>query len=185
MSHTSTLKFNVSLIALLAIVASAFALILIPFSPTRTVSCLRSEGAFTTSCLSESRATVHAQTIPKDPCERNPATGKLKSGKTFDENCGVFKPLGAETSIQQIIGKVIQALLGLTGLIALVMFITGGLRWMLAAGNQEAVSKAKKTITWAVLGLVMVFASYAIVNSVIKTLAPPPPPKNPSTTISE
>lgn len=153
MSQSSILKFNVSLGASLAIVAVTVALLLIPFSPTKITSCLHSGNARPTVCLSESR------------------TIAMAADDTFDEHSPTLKPLG-DVTIPQIIGKIIQSLIGFTGLIALVMFITGGFRWMLAAGNQEAIGKAKKTVTWAVLGLVMVFASYAIVNLVIGTLAP-------------
>ena len=78
-------------------------------------------------------------------------------------------PLGG-VSVPEIVGRVIQSVLGLAGVIALVMFIYGGVSWMTAQGNTEAVGKAKKTLAWAAIGLALIFASYAIATAVINTL---------------
>ena len=69
--------------------------------------------------------------------------------------------------IQNLIGTIIKAVLGVVGSLALVMFIYGGLLWMTAAGNTERVEKGKKTIVWAVLGLVVIFTSYALVKFIL------------------
>ena len=82
---------------------------------------------------------------------------------------GMPMPL-ANISIPTLVGRVIQYVLGLTGVIALVMFIYGGIVWMTASGNQEKVSEAKKTVVWATIGLIMIFGSYALVNFVISRL---------------
>lgn len=83
---------------------------------------------------------------------------------------GLDNPLPAIGSPTQLIGKVIFAVLGLTGAIALVMFIWGGLQWMTAAGNAEKVTKGRDTLMWAVLGLVIIFSSYAVLNAVLGIL---------------
>jgi len=83
---------------------------------------------------------------------------------------GIPQPLAGVT-VPGLIGMIIQRTLGFVGVIALVMFIYGGLTWMLASGNEEKIGSAKKTVIWAALGLVMVFASYLITNLVITTLA--------------
>ncbi|MCG2695469.1 pilin [Candidatus Parcubacteria bacterium] len=77
---------------------------------------------------------------------------------------------GNQTSkdIPVLIGQVISALLGIVGSIALVMFIYGGFTWMTAAGNSEQVAKGKNIIVWAAIGLVVIFASYALVRFVIQ-----------------
>lgn len=70
-------------------------------------------------------------------------------------------------SVAGVIGRVINALLGIVGALALLLFVWGGLTWMTAAGDSSKVDKAKKTITWAALGLLAIFASYTILNLVI------------------
>ena len=61
-----------------------------------------------------------------------------------------------------IIAAIIQALLGLVGVIFFIMIIYGGVAWMTAAGNPEKVGKAKKLIINAVIGLAIVTAAYSI-----------------------
>jgi hypothetical protein len=79
-------------------------------------------------------------------------------------------PLGETKSVPALIGKIIKASLGVVGSLALVMFIYGGFIWMLAAGNEQAVTKGKNVLTWAALGLVVIFASYSLVNFVIDSI---------------
>jgi len=95
------------------------------------------------------------------------------SGTADPAGCEVCltNPLtGDQTSkdIPVLIGQVIKAALGIVGSIALVMFIYGGFTWMTAAGNAEQITKGKNIIVWAAIGLVVIFASYSLVNFVIK-----------------
>jgi hypothetical protein len=47
------------------------------------------------------------------------------------------------------------------------MVIVGGLRYVLSGGDQAGVNSAKNTILYAIIGLVVAFAGYGIVNFVI------------------
>lgn len=77
---------------------------------------------------------------------------------------------GGVNSVQQLIGKVIEAVLGVVGSLALIMFIYGGITWMTAAGNEQSVTKGKNIVMWAALGLVVIFSSYALVKFVIQAI---------------
>jgi hypothetical protein len=85
-------------------------------------------------------------------------------------SAGITNPLGEGTTPQKLIGRIIEAALGIVGSIALVMFIYGGFTWMLAAGNAEAVSKGKNILIWSVIGLVIIFFSYALLQFVFTSL---------------
>lgn len=78
-------------------------------------------------------------------------------------------PLG-ETDIRLIIGRVISALLGISGAIALLMFVWGGMLWLTSGGNDTRIKKGKDTLLWATIGLVVIFTSYAIVRAIITAL---------------
>ena len=79
-------------------------------------------------------------------------------------------PLGDNNPTPQaLIGRIINAVLSIVGSIALAMFIYGGFTWMTAAGGAEKVQKGKDILIWAAIGLVVIFASYALVNFVIFT----------------
>ena len=61
-------------------------------------------------------------------------------------------------------------ILGIVGSLALVMFIYGGVTMLISAGNSEKVTKAKNIIIASVIGLVIVFFSYAIIRLVMDSL---------------
>lgn len=78
-------------------------------------------------------------------------------------------PIGRKAPTQ-IIGRAIKTVLGIIGAIALLMFVYGGLMWMTSGGSPEKIKKAQTTLVWAVLGLVVIFASYTLVDFIIERL---------------
>jgi hypothetical protein len=67
-------------------------------------------------------------------------------------------------SLPELVGTIIKGLMGIVGSITLVMIIYGGVLWMTARGNSEQTGKAQRTVVWAALGIVLIFASYALVS---------------------
>lgn len=61
-------------------------------------------------------------------------------------------------------------ILGIVGSLALLMFVYGGFILLTSAGSNEKVGEAKKTITAAVVGLVIVFGSAMIIKFVTSSL---------------
>jgi hypothetical protein len=60
--------------------------------------------------------------------------------------------------------------LGIAGSLALLAFIYGGVMFLISAGNTERVTKARTIIIGAVIGLIIVFASFMIINFIITGL---------------
>ena len=65
-----------------------------------------------------------------------------------------------------LVARVIKALLGILGSISLAMFVYSGILYMTDMGNSERAAKAKQILVWNSMGLVVIFASYAIVQMV-------------------
>jgi len=103
------------------------------------------------------------------PVTPSPANDAVVAPRAPSQAVSLDNPLGI-TDPSVLVGRIIFAILGLTGAIALVMFIWGGLQWMTAAGNAEKVTKGRDTLLWAVLGLVIIFSSYAILKAVLNIL---------------
>ena len=78
-------------------------------------------------------------------------------------------PLGT-SDINVIIGNVVQVLLGLSGSVALLMFIWGGLLWLTSAGRKDQVKKGRDTLIWAGVGLVVIFSAYIVLRTLITLL---------------
>ena len=81
----------------------------------------------------------------------------------------VAKPEGT-TSIPQLVGTIVKSVLGIVGSIALGMFVYGGFLMLASAGNAAMVKKGQDAMVWAVIGLAIIFASYALVTFVLKTI---------------
>lgn len=70
------------------------------------------------------------------------------------------------TDAASLLATVITWLLGFAGALAVVAIIYSGIMYMTAGGDQEKALKARKNLLWAILGVIIVFLSYAIVRSI-------------------
>ncbi len=98
----------------------------------------------------------------------NTVPGNYKSSIGETSPVKLPNPLGeGKDKPQELIGQVINAVLGIVGSIALAMFIFGGFTWMTASGNEQAITKGKDILVWATVGLIVIFTSYALVKFII------------------
>ena len=79
-------------------------------------------------------------------------------------------PAGTEGDFRVIVLTIIQYFLGFLGLLAVIMVIYGGVTYTSSAGNDEAVQKAKKIIMYSVIGIIVIFLAFALVNTVIASI---------------
>lgn len=91
----------------------------------------------------------------------------------FDPQGNIQKTTGLsnpEGGLKGTVVRIIQWALGFLGLAAAIFIIYGGFIWMTAAGNEEKVTQAKKILTSAVTGLVIVMLAWALVTFVVKSV---------------
>lgn len=81
------------------------------------------------------------------------------------DNCP--KDLFGDTGVFK---QVTNVILYIVGIIAVIMLIVGGIRYVLSGGDAKKVTDAKNTILYAIIGLVICFLAFAIVNFVINAL---------------
>lgn len=67
-------------------------------------------------------------------------------------------------TMQQVINTVIGTMLFIVGLLAVIMLIYGGIRYVTSHGDKAQVTAAKETIMYAVVGLVVAIAAFAVVQ---------------------
>ncbi len=80
-------------------------------------------------------------------------------------NGTLFGPTGIFTSI-------VNTALFVIGAIAVLMLIYGGIRYTISGGDEKAITVAKNTILYAVVGIVVAVLAYAIINFVLSSLMP-------------
>lgn len=70
-------------------------------------------------------------------------------------------------SVREFVINVVNFILGFLGLAAVIVIIYAGILYLTAAGNEDNTGKAKNAVKYAVIGIVLITASYAIVNTLI------------------
>lgn len=74
------------------------------------------------------------------------------------------------TSMPQIIGNIIKTVLGLFGVVATVIIVTGGVKWMLSQGDTSKIDAAKKIMVAGAIGMVLIVSGYAVTAFLISSL---------------
>ena len=77
---------------------------------------------------------------------------------------------GTGNELQSAVVNIINAVVGVLALVCVVVIIIGGINYMTSSGDAGKVKKAKDTILYGVIGLVVCVLAFAIVNFVIKNI---------------
>ena len=98
----------------------------------------------------------------------NATTGVNKMWGTDAVAGDVHSNVGLEdTDPRTMAAKVINIMLGFLGIIAVVIILLGGFKWMTSGGSEDKVGEAKKLIGAGVIGLIIVMASFGIATFVL------------------
>lgn len=84
--------------------------------------------------------------------------------QNMDAIAGGYNTTKSETGLAELIGMIINVGLSLLGVIFIVLTIYAGFNWMTASGDESKIETAKKTLTRAIIGLIIIAGSYAIWN---------------------
>jgi len=93
------------------------------------------------------------------------------AGGTPVVGTGVYIPTAQETglpggTIQGILKNLLNWMLEIVGVIALIGFAIAGIQYVLAAGDEKLAETAKKNMTNAIMGIVVVLASFVIIQAI-------------------
>ncbi|MGB3945216.1 MAG: hypothetical protein WBK76_00030 [Candidatus Saccharimonadales bacterium] len=86
--------------------------------------------------------------------------GGADSARGQDQTTELFGQTGIFRTITNV-------LLFILGAISVIMIIIGGLRYVISGGNATAVTAAKNTILYAIVGVIVALLAYAIINFVL------------------
>ena len=78
--------------------------------------------------------------------------------------------LGWATNIGAIINRAIPFIFGFAGLALLLMLIVGGFGILTSSGDAKKLASASQRLTYAILGFIIIFAAYWIVQLAAKVL---------------
>ena len=72
--------------------------------------------------------------------------------------------------LKSTINQILSVILGFLGIIATLIILLGGFKWMTSQGNTDKVEEAKKLIGAGIVGLVIILAAYAITRFVLSSV---------------
>lgn len=85
-----------------------------------------------------------------------------RSGGTMLQN-----PLPGISSIADLVGRIIKGILGIIGSLGLLMFVYGGVRWIVSAGEPKEITAARGIVRNATIGLFLIFFAYTLSGLVL------------------
>jgi len=99
------------------------------------------------------------------------ATNSVAQGlDMFSGMFGSSSSLAGQRTLPQLIMSVVQLMLLFAGGVAIVFIIVGGYWYITSAGNEEQSEKGRKALTNAIIGIIIIVLSYAIINVVQNTI---------------
>lgn len=83
----------------------------------------------------------------------------------------VTAPMGTSSrELPEAILSLVNGFLVLAGIVAAIILIYGGVQYVISRGDDQATAKAKNTILYAVVGLIVIGLAAAIVNFVVQAI---------------
>jgi len=79
----------------------------------------------------------------------------------------IFRDGNGDPCSTDIFKTITDILLFLIGAVSVIMLIIGGIRYTLSGGDSAAVTSAKNTILYAIVGIVVAILAYAVVSFVV------------------
>ena len=94
----------------------------------------------------------------------------LEADDYLDQGFADSTGLG-QGELKSTIGSLINVGLSLLGVVAVVIILMGGFKWMTAGGNDEKVAEAKRLIIAGIIGIAIIMSAWAIARFVIESVA--------------
>ena len=99
----------------------------------------------------------------------DPVESDFWGGETVEGNIQDDIMLG-ERDPREIAAQIVNIALGFLGIVAVIIVLAGGFKWMTAGGNQDKIDEAKKLMSAGVIGLIIVLAAFGIARFIIDSL---------------
>src|SRR3972149_9702258 len=82
------------------------------------------------------------------------------------EKSGCVSPEGVATllCIPVVLQNVINALIVIAGIVSVFMIVWAGYKFVMSEGDPEKISMARKTLIYAIVGLIFIFLSFVFLN---------------------
>ena len=105
----------------------------------------------------------------KVTCPKGSLRGESAEVDSISE-CNLAEDHAGSTDLMKTLNTIISVVIGVLGLLAVAIIIYGGFMYTTSAGDASKIKKAKDTIMYGVIGLVIALLAFAIVNFVVSSI---------------
>ncbi len=141
--------------------------------PSSGDSCISGHCMVNTDASSNSTNPTSGYPTPAPATQNSasPSTSSSQNNTTpsaYNYANGIYIPqMGLPGStVQSVLMNLLQWLLGVVGIIALISFVISGIQYFVAAGDETRMQSAKRTMVYSIIGVVVVSASYVIIQAI-------------------
>lgn len=99
-------------------------------------------------------------------CPNGTTNSNLESCEGYNGKDGVFE----SRDLMDVLTIIINVIVGVVGFVAVAMIVMGGISFATSQGDTAKVAKARNTILYGVVGLIVALLAFAIVNFVLKSI---------------
>ena len=89
----------------------------------------------------------------------------FSSGKG-EVGTGKFSGVATIKGLESVVENLVTVILGLAAIVLFIMFLSSGFKFMTAGGDPKAVESAQKTLTYSILGIVVIVAAFLFLRFV-------------------
>ncbi len=114
--------------------------------------------------------TLIASAVAMLPLPALAATNPFQTAGNLANEVGSSAGITSQRTLPEIVGSIINIVLGFLGIVFLVILLYAGFTWMTAQGDEGKVKNARSMISQAVVGLIVIVAAFAISNFVLSSL---------------
>lgn len=105
----------------------------------------------------------------------SPVLAQVQTGNTLNTNDLGVDVVGSSVKlgggdVRQTAARIINVALGFLGIIAVVIVLIGGFKYMVAGGAEDKTAEARKLIVSGIIGLAIILSAWAITSFVISKL---------------
>ncbi len=110
--------------------------------------------------------------LTANPAKAEMSTHELFGGTETGGPSGINTEMGGLTDKDPriVAARVINVLLGFLGIVAVVIVLTGGFKWMMSQGDEGKIGDAKKLIIAGIVGLAIILSAFAIAQFAVNAL---------------
>lgn len=85
---------------------------------------------------------------------------------------GLIPRFGKDARLNDVISPLLEVIMMLAVFLAFIWFVWGAFHYIFAGGNKDELGKARKRMTWAIVGLIITLLAYLLAQFVAEILRP-------------